>query len=69
MLVKDLIAMLEKVDPNATIVLECWQTNEPKLVAQYSDGITTLVYIADDIENIDYDLVDGGFERNILEEV
>jgi hypothetical protein len=63
MKVKDLINGLQKVDQNAEVVLECWQTNKPRLIAQYSDGITTLAYIADDICEVDYDLEDGGFNR------
>lgn len=69
MKVKDLIQRLQKVDQNADVVLECFLSNEPKLVAEYRDKYAdchTLVYIADTIDYVEEDLEEDDYVRSVL---
>lgn len=69
MKVKDLIQRLQKVDQDADVVLECFATNEPTLVAQYNDKYAdcyNLVYIADTIDYIQDELEEDDYICSIL---
>jgi len=66
MKVKNLIEMLQKCDPEAVVVLETWQDNTARVVEQWQDkeeDFESLVYIADDMEAVGYELEEDGYER------
>ena len=69
MKVKDLINRLQKVDQDADVVLECFASNEPTLVAEYCDKYAdchTLVYIADDLDNVHDELIEDDYVCSML---
>lgn len=69
MKVKDLIQRLQKVDQEAEVVLECFASNEPTLVAEYCDKYAdchTLVYIADTIDYVEEELEEDDYVCSIL---
>ena len=57
MTVKELMDKLAICNPNATVCVEAWEDAEAKEVKEYTIDGEVLVYIGDDLENLEYELL------------
>lgn len=57
MTVKELMDKLATCNPNATVCVEAWQYAEANEVKEYTIDGEVLVYIGDDLENLEYELL------------
>lgn len=64
MTVKELIAKLQKCNPDAEVCVEAWMDGCVHEVKEYTDGDYNCVYIGDNLEQLTYMLIeDQGFEE------
>ena len=57
MTVKELMDKLATCNPNATVCVEAWEDAEANEVKEYTIDGEALVYIGDDLENLEYELL------------
>lgn len=64
MKVKELIAMLQKCDPESTVYVEANRDPFATVVQEYKNDNEQFVYIADELDYIDEALIDGTVKIN-----
>ena len=57
MTVKELMEKLATCNPNAIVCVEAWEDAEANEVKEYTIDGEVLVYIGDDLENLEYELL------------
>ena len=65
MTVKELIKKLQKWSPDSFVCLEVRDDPMANVVQEYKKSKTgrTVVYVADNLENLEEDLLEGGYEK------
>lgn len=65
MKVRELIEKLQKCNPDSFVCLEVCDDPAANIVQEYKKSKTgrTVVYVADNLENLEEDLLENGYEK------